>query len=179
MKLLIVVDFQNDFVDGALGVPNASKLEPIIYEKVKTFKANGDDVLFTMDTHRESYLQTQEGRNLPIPHCLYGTKGWELYGRLKDVAEITIQKETFGAEKLFTFLKGKKYEEIELVGLVSNICVISNAIIAKTILPEARIVVDAKATASFDVRLHEEALDVMEGLQIHIINRGKKNEVRK
>lgn len=172
MRLLIVVDFQNDFVDGSLGFAKAKDLEDRIYQKINQYHQNHDDVLFTFDTHYDNYLGTQEGKNLPVVHCLEGTNGCELYGRIKDMKGYRIKKNTFGASELFTFLKNSRYTEIELVGLVSNICVISNAIIAKASLPEAKIIVDASCTASFDESLHEKALDVMAGLQIEIINRG-------
>ena len=172
MKLLLVIDFQNDFVCGSLGFPQAKDLEEKIYQKIIQYRNNNDDVVYTFDTHYENYLETQEGKNLPIPHCVERTTGWELYGKIKNLEGYQIKKNTFGATELFAFLKNSRYSEIELVGLVSNICVISNAIIAKTVLPEAKIIVDASCTASANQDLHEKALDVMEGLQIEVINRG-------
>ena len=176
MKLLIVVDFQNDFISGTLGFPKALELETGISDKIKTYKARGDDVLFTYDTHYDNYLDTQEGKRLPITHCIKDTWGWELADSIKGDSGYKITKNTFGAPDLFSFLKNTFYEEIELVGLVSNICVVSNAVIAKTASPQARVVVDASLTASSDEDLHEKVLDVMAGLQIDIINRGTKNE---
>lgn len=176
MKLLIVVDFQNDFISGALGFPKAQTLEKGIYDKIKAYKEDNDDVLFTFDTHHENYLETQEGRNLPITHCIKDTWGWDLPDSIKELNGYKIIKNTFGAADLVSFLKNTFYEEIELVGLVSNICVISNAVLAKTATPETKIVVDASLTASFDEGLHEKALDVMTGLQIEVINRGENNE---
>lgn len=170
-KLLIVVDYQNDFVNGSLGFNGAEKLENKIIEKISEYKDN--DVIYTLDTHNENYMDTMEGKNLPVKHCIKNSEGWNLYGRLKDLLKDNqcFEKETFGSTKLFDYLLNNNYESIELVGLVSNICVISNAIIAKTALPEAEIIVDASCTASFDDSLNQKALDVMEGLQIKIINR--------
>lgn len=172
MKLLLVIDFQNDFVDGTLGFEKAKDLENKIYQKIITYQQNNDDIVYTLDTHHEDYLHTQEGQYLPTPHCIEGTLGWELYGKIKNMPGYQIKKNTFGASDLFAFLKNTRYSEIELVGLVSNICVIANAIIAKTVLPEAKVIVDASCTASFNQNLHEKTLDVMEGLQIEVINRG-------
>lgn len=168
MKLLVIVDYQNDFVDGALGFPEAKLLEGKIIEKAKNY----DEIVFTLDTHDDNYLNTQEGKKLSIKHCLYNTHGWQLYGKVNELSGKKFPKNTFGSEELFQYLKTKKYQEIEIVGLVSNICVLANAILAKTALPEAKIIVDASCTDSFDKDLHEKALDIMEGLQIEVINRG-------
>lgn len=176
MKLLIVVDYQNDFISGTLGFENAKTFEKGILNKIKKYKEENNDVLFTMDTHNEDYLNTQEGRYLPIVHCVKDTWGWEVIESIKDFNVYKIEKNTFGAPDLFSFLKNTYYEEIELVGLVSNICVISNAIIAKTAAPNTRVIVDASLTGSNDLELHEKALDVMLGLQIDVINRGANNE---
>ena len=170
-KLLIVVDFQNDFVNGSLGFDGAEKLENKIIQKISKYKDN--NIIYTLDTHYENYMNTMEGKNLPVMHCIKNSEGWNLYGKLKDLLKDhqCFEKETFGSTKLFEYLIKNNYDSIELVGLVSNICIISNAIIAKTALPEAEIIVDASCTASFDDILNEKALDVMEGLQIKIINR--------
>ncbi|WP_426349987.1 cysteine hydrolase family protein [Alloiococcus sp. CFN-8] len=173
-KLLIVVDYQKDFVDGSLGFSKAVELENNIYNKIIDYKEHGNEVVFTYDTHPENYLSTQEGRNLPVEHCIKGREGWELYGRidsLKSSEDIIFEKGTFGSLDLANYLKGKAYDSIELVGLVSNICVISNGILAKSALPEAEIIVDAQCTASFDDSMNEKVLDVMEGLQIRVVNR--------
>lgn len=176
MKLLIVVDFQNDFISGALGFPKAQTLEKGIYDKIRAYRDNNDDVLFTFDTHYDNYLETQEGKHLPITHCIKDSWGWQLPESFKDLKGYRLIKNTFAAADLLSFLNNTFYEEIELVGLVTNICVIANAIIAKTAAPETKIIVDAALTASFDEDLHEKALDVMAGLQIEVSNRGLKNE---
>lgn len=173
-KLLIVVDYQNDFVSGSLGFPKAQELETKIASKIKTYRQNGDDVIFTFDTHGENYMDTQEGKNLPVKHCICNTKGWELYNSVADMKndnDVCFNKNSFGSPELFRYLCDHPYESIELVGVVSNICVISNAILAKTALTEVPVTVDAACVASNDDSLNEKALDVMESLQIKVINR--------
>lgn len=174
MKCLIVVDYQVDFVVGALGFYKAVALEDKIAEKISEYRASGGEIIFTFDTHRDNYMQTQEGRKLPIPHCIDGTEGHKLYGRIaaaKSNADKCIYKHTFGSDELMDYLRGRHYDSIELVGVVSNICVLSNAIIAKTALPEVPVIVDAACTASNDDSLHNAAMDVMQELQINVINR--------
>ena len=171
-----IVDFQNDFISGSLGFPKAETLEKGIQDIIKKYQDNNDDVLFTFDTHYGNYLETHEGKHLPTVHCVKDSWGWELPESIKAFNGYKIIKNTFGAPDLFSFLKNTFYEEIKLIGLVSNICVISNAIIAKTASPETKIIVDASLTASYDEALHEKALDVMTGLQIEVINRGVNNE---
>lgn len=171
-KLLIVVDFQNDFVNGSLGFPKAVFLERPICEKIDSYRRDGGDVLFTFDTHTKEYLSTSEGRKLPIEHCIRGTEGWNLYGevgRKMQESDIRIEKVTFGSSGLMDYLRKNPYDVVELAGLVSNICVISNAVIAKAALPEAEIIVDADCTSCFDEEMNQKALDVMEGLQITIL----------
>lgn len=177
MKLLVVVDYQNDFVSGSLGFPEAAKLELPIMKKIQSYLLDGHEVVFTLDTHASNYLDTAEGKLLPIPHCIKGTDGHRLSGnvaRVSKFASAIFEKGTFGCEALMEYILDGKYEEIELVGLVSNICVLSNAIIAKTAAPEALITVDASCTAAADPVAHEKALDVMQGLLINVINRKKK-----
>lgn len=173
-KLLIVVDYQNDFVSGSLGFEKAVSLEQRIAEKIIRYQKNGDEVIFTLDTHTPDYLYTQEGRNLPVAHCIKGTQGWNLYGKiaeLKREGDACFEKPAFGSAELFEYLKDKRYESVELAGVVTNICVVSNAVIAKTVLPETPVMVDAACVASNDDRLNEAALDVMASLQIQILNR--------
>jgi nicotinamidase-related amidase len=173
-KCLIVVDYQNDFVSGSLGFPGAAELERYIVQKIKQYRDNGGEVVFTFDTHGEDYMNTKEGRNLPVAHCLKDTDGHKLYGQVSDLIQESdkqLCKNTFGSDALYMYLRMEAFESIELVGLVSNICVISNAILAKTAQPETPVIVDAKCTASHDSKLNQAALDVMESLQIQIINR--------
>ncbi len=170
-RLLVVVDFQKDFVDGTLGFDSAPALAEPIMGKVRRYQQAGDDVVVTMDTHGEDYLTTQEGKRLPVAHCIKGTPGWEVYGGVKAlVADCPMfEKPTFGSGLLFDYLRQHTYQAIELVGLVSNICLISNAVVAKTAQPEAEIIVDSACTASFDPTLHEAALAVLRGLQVTVL----------
>ena len=183
-RLLIVVDYQNDFVDGALGFEGAELLDERIANKIDEYRESGDYVSFTYDTHHKDYLETFEGANLPIPHCIEGSEGHELYGRvatkLRDSDDV-FMKPTFGSTALFERLMKRQsvaagigaqpFEAIELVGLVSNMCVLSNAIIARTACRNVPIIVDASCTAAPDPAMNEKALDIMEGLQIKVINR--------
>jgi len=170
-KLLLVVDFQNDFVDGSLGFDDAEDVVEPIYAKIEEYKDNGDDIIFTRDTHDENYLKTQEGKNLPVKHCIINTHGWEIYGEANQYADKVFDKPSFGSLELGNYLKDKDYDYIELAGLVSNICIISTAVIVKAALPEALIVVDERLTDSYDKKLHEEALNVMEGFQVKVIRK--------
>lgn len=173
-KLLVVVDYQNDFVSGSLGFEEAKQLEDYIYQSIITYKNNQDDILYTFDTHQDNYLTLQEGKSLPIPHCLENSTGWKLYGKINsvlDTADHQIKKVSFGSLELGNYLKEHPYDEITFVGVVSNICVISNAVIAKAALPEAIINIDVKGIASNDLSLQQKALDIMENLQMKIINK--------
>ena len=171
-KCIIVVDYQNDFVSGALGFPGAEKLESVIVEKLKTYIKDGHDIIFTLDTHMSDYLETQEGKRLPIVHCIDNSFGHNVYGRVNDYlkhAKKVFRKSTYGSLELGDFLSKQAYDEIEVVGLVTNICVISNVIIAKAALPEARIVVDMNACNSYNESLHQQTLNILEGMHIDII----------
>ena len=175
-RYLFVIDYQNDFVDGALGFPGAEKLDKKIAAKIREYgKGN---VLFTRDTHFDNYLDTREGRNLPVKHCIKGSFGWEVYGETaKALAEVeapAIDKLVFGmdvSDPAVAAVLPETAEEIELVGLVSNICVVSNAVVLQSKYPEATIVVDAACTDSFDKTLHEKVLDVLEGFQVKVTGR--------
>ncbi|WP_303870841.1 cysteine hydrolase family protein [Acetobacterium wieringae] len=173
-SILLVIDYQQDFVDGALGFPQAVLLEEPIAKKIMAYRQNGQEILFTYDTHTADYLNTQEGRNLPVVHCIKGTPGWALYGKVAKLqrdTDICIEKIAFGSMELAEFLAENQYDQVELVGVVSNICLISDAVLAKAALPEAQIIVDASCVASNDDCLNAAALDVMASMQICIINR--------
>lgn len=179
-KLLVVIDYQKDFVDGTLGFEKAVTLEQGISDKVNKYLKNGDKVLFTYDTHYGEYLQTREGKNLPILHCIKGTNGHKLYGKIDDFSNsentMHYEKKGFGIspEDMIQIANevGEDIKEIELVGVVTNICVISNVVLFQSQYRNADIIVDASLCASFDDSLHEKALDVIEGLQGKVINRG-------
>lgn len=168
-KILVVVDYQNDFVNGSLGFEGAENLDEKICKKIEEYKDH--EVVHTLDTHNEDYLRTQEGKNLPVVHCIEGTDGHDNYGKTGELLKGTraFLKPTFGSWELGEYLKNGKYDVVELCGLVSNICVISNAVIAKTALPEAEIIVDKDCTSSFDEKLNDAVLSVMKGLQITVI----------
>ena len=175
-RYLFVIDYQKDFVDGALGFPGAELLDEKIARKVLEYGKGR--VLFTRDTHFENYLQTREGKNLPVVHCIKDTPGWEVYGQtaqaLVEVEAKAIDKLVFGmdvTDPATAAVLPEAADEIELVGLVSNICVVSNAVVLQSKYPEATIIVDAGCTDSFDKSLHEKVLDVLSGFQVKIINR--------
>lgn len=175
-RYLFVIDYQNDFVDGALGFPGAEKLDGPIAEKIRAYGKGR--VYFTRDTHFENYLSTREGRNLPVVHCVKGTPGWQVYGEtakaLAEVEAVGIDKLSFGmdvSDPAVAAVLPETAGEIELVGLVSNICVVSNAVVLQSRYPDATVIVDAACTASFDKDLHEKVLDVLGGFQTKVINR--------
>lgn len=175
-RYLFVIDYQNDFVDGALGFPGAEKLDERIAAKVRAYGKG--HVLFTRDTHFENYLETREGKNLPVVHCIKGTDGWQVYGETaKALAEVEapgIDKLVFGmdvTDPATAAVLPQQADEIELVGLVSNICVVSNAVVLQSKYPEATIIVDAACTASFDNSLNDKVLDVLAGFQVKVTNR--------
>ena len=174
-KLLIVVDYQNDFVSGSLALAGADKLEEPIAAKIRAYRALGDQgqIIFTMDTHDRHYRETLENKYLPVVHCLEGEDGWQLYGRigeLREEGDISFDKPTFGSWELGEYLRGHKdsFESIEFAGVVTNICVISNIAIAKAALPEAPIIVDAGCVASNDDDLQKAALDVMGSVHVEV-----------
>ena len=172
MNLLVVIDFQTDFVTGALGFPDAGKYEMPILKKIQNYLLNGDEVVFTLDTHASNYLDTEEGRKLPVPHCIKGTEGHKLYGnvaRISKFASAVFEKGTFGSEALFEYILDGKYEKIELCGFESNVSVLSNAVIAKTAAPYAEIIVDSECTGCADPVINAKALDVMRSMQIRVI----------
>lgn len=173
MKILVVVDMQNDFIDGALGTPEARKIVPAVAEKIRNWPG---EVYATQDTHQADYLATQEGRNLPVPHCVEGTRGWEIAPAIREaMTDFTcLAKPTFGSRSLAETLaivdQNQPIEEIVLVGLCTDICVISNAMLLKAFLPETPIRVDAACCAGVTPESHRNALDAMRQCQIMIDN---------
>ena len=168
MKILVVVDMQNDFISGSLGSDMAKSIVPTVVEKVKNFDGK---VIFTRDTHFEDYMQTQEGKNLPVMHCVKDTDGWQICDELLPFADIVIDKETFGSVDLPLIIKdyGEDVDMIELCGLCTDICVISNAVILKAAFTEAKMRVCANACAGVTEKSHQNALDAMKMIQIEII----------
>lgn len=170
--ILIVVDMQNDFIDGALGTKEAIAIVPRVKEKIEGFQG---PVYYTRDTHPEQYLETQEGKNLPVPHCIRGTKGWEIRPELDALRKTEpIDKVTFGSKELGPMLVRADEEDpvgsITFIGLCTDICVISNVMIAKAFLPEVPIIVDAACCAGVTPQSHLNALQAMKMCQIQIEN---------
>jgi nicotinamidase-related amidase len=170
--VLVVVDMQNDFIDGALGTKEAAAIVDNVRKKIEGFEGT---VLFTRDTHYEDYMDTQEGSNLPVPHCIKGTKGWEIREELEALRTTeAIDKVTFGSSKLPEVLH-KMHEEnpiesITFVGLCTDICVISNVMVTKAFLPEVPIIVDAACCAGVTPESHKNALDAMKVCQVKVEN---------
>ena len=171
-NVLIVVDMQNDFIDGALGTAEAVQIVPKVARKIKDFRGK---IIFTRDTHEEDYMETQEGSKLPVPHCIRGTKGWEIREELEEIrtGEV-IDKVTFGSKELGSMLTEMNEEDpiesITLIGLCTDICVISNALLIKAHLPEVRMIVDAECCAGVTPESHKNALAAMKMCQIEIEN---------
>ncbi len=179
MKVLIVVDMQKDFVDGALGTPEAAAIVPKVTEKIRGWQG---PIAVTYDTHQADYLDTQEGKNLPVAHCIEGTDGWELNDRVaraleekgRETAVEIFRKPTFGsvalAHRLSALAAEEELEEIVLIGLCTDICVISNALLVKACLPEVPITVDAACCAGVTPESHGNALSAMRLCQIAVEN---------
>lgn len=175
MKILVVVDMQNDFVNGSLGSGEAERIVPLVAEKIRHVQAADGTVLFTMDTHDASYLETQEGQRLPVAHCIKGTNGWELHPAIQNACEGVPRfygKGTFGSVTLAEELSCMAPESVELVGLCTDICVISNAFLLKAYLPNVPIIVDASCCAGVTPESHRNALAAMKACQIEIHNEG-------
>ena len=171
-KLLLVIDMQKDFIDGALGTKEAQSILPAVIEKVRSFDG---DVIFTRDTHFDNYMETQEGRNLPVPHCIKGTPGWELAPELEKLRQErnapVFDKLTFGCKDLPAYLAEhypEGLESAELIGVCTDICVISNALLVKVFFPELPVSVTASLCAGVSPQSHENALEAMKMCQITV-----------
>ena len=170
-KYLIVVDMQKDFVNGSLGTKEAERIVPAVLQKVENFEG---EILFTKDTHFENYLSTREGKQLPVEHCIKGTDGWMLIEELEQYcashSSVVYEKNTFGCKKLAEDMLAQQEREsigsIELIGLCTDICVVSNALLLKAFLPEVEIAVDAGCCAGVTPAAHQAALQTMESCQI-------------
>ena len=169
--ILVVVDMQNDFIDGALGTKEAVSIVPLVKDKITNFTGK---VLFTRDTHQDNYLSTQEGRNLPVPHCIKETEGWQIRHELDELRQTeAIDKPSFGSVELGQLLVNENAKEsinsITFVGLCTDICVISNAMLTKAFLPEVQIIIDSKCCAGVTPESHETALSAMKACQIKVV----------
>lgn len=164
-KTLIVVDMQKDFIDGSLGTKEAEAIVERVKHKIAQYKERGDEIIFTRDTHQEDYLNTNEGRHLPVVHCIKGTDGWEIAEGLEVPGAIYIDKSSFG------YMNWKDYhlEEVEMVGLCTDICVVSNALIIKATYPEIKVTVDARCCAGVTPESHNAALTTMKMCQVEVV----------
>ena len=167
-NVLIVVDMQDDFISGPLGSPEARAIIPAIKEKINLAEKNGWEIIFTRDTHRANYLETNEGKHLPVEHCITGTPGWCITSELNQPKYKHINKPSFGYTNWEAWID-PEVEIIEIVGLVSNICVVSNALILKAFYPEAEIIVDSACCAGTSKEAHEAALTVMKSCQVTVV----------
>ena len=169
-KVLVVVDMQNDFITGTLGTKEAQAIVPAAAEKIRQRKAEGYEIFVTMDTHGADYLNTQEGKHLPVEHCIRESTGWELQQDIAAAAgESRIyEKNTFGSKELMSDLAEMQPECIEFIGLCTDICVVSNALGVKAWLPETPIYVDSRCCAGVTPQSHQAALDTMASCQIQI-----------
>lgn len=180
-RILIVVDMQKDFVDGALGTKEAAAIVEPVVSKIRDFDGR---IIATLDTHQQDYLDTAEGKKLPVPHCIKGTDGWQLHDKVRQAlskkAYKTVEKGTFGSVELAGELRslwekgGKNSIEAELVGLCTDICVVSNALLLKAYIPEMRIVVDADCCAGVTPKTHQAALETMQMCQIEVVSKDNK-----
>ena len=164
-KTLIVVDMQKDFIDGALGSKEAVAIVENVKKKIVFYKENGHEIIFTRDTHQENYMETNEGKHLPVPHCIEGTDGWQIADGLEVEGAIYINKPNFG------YVNWKEYalEEVEMVGLCTDICVVSNALILKATFPEINVTVDASCCAGVTPDSHKAALTTMKMCQVEVV----------
>ena len=169
MKILVVVDMQKDFIDGALGTPEAVAIVPYVKQVIENFDGN---VLFTRDTHFDNYMDTQEGKNLPVRHCVKGTSGWEIHSELEVLRKTEpLDKVTFGSSELPQILaREQDLESVTFLGLCTDICVISNVMITKAFFPEVPVIVDAKGCAGVTPESHKNALAAMRMCQVNVIN---------
>jgi nicotinamidase-related amidase len=173
-KVLVVIDMQKDFVDGALRNEEAIAIVPYVKKKILDAKENGETILFTMDTHGEDYMDTEEGKNLPVPHCIRGSEGWQILKELEPevYGDEIFEKETFGSTALARYFEEKKdeIEAVEFIGVCTDICVISNVMLAKAVMPNKVITVDAAGCAGVTTQSHKTALDAMKACHIRIEN---------
>lgn len=169
-KVLVVVDMQNDFISGSLGTKEAQNIVGNVVERIKKCKAQGYDILVTLDTHGEDYMSTQEGKKLPVEHCIKGTTGWELAPEVAGAVNGCKQYEkgTFGSKELVQNLVQMNPEEIEFIGLCTDICVVSNVLLTKAWLTETPLVVDSRCCAGVTPESHEAALNTMASCQVEV-----------
>lgn len=164
-KTLIVVDMQKDFIDGSLGTKEAVAIVDNVKKKIAAYQAAGEEIIFTRDTHQADYLSTNEGKHLPVEHCIEGTDGWKIWEGLEVPGAIYIDKPTFGYTKWADY----NLEEVEMIGLCTDICVVSNALMIKAVFPEIKVTVDASCCAGVTPESHAAALTTMKMCQVEVI----------
>lgn len=171
MKYLIVVDMQNDFINGALGTGEAEAIVSKVAKKINDYKEEGNRVIFTRDTHSNNYLETREGKALPVKHCIINTDGWEISDKLDTAHSTIINKPTFGSLEMIDFIKAEieTVDQIELVGVCTDICVVTNALLLKTNFPEIPIIVDAACCAGVTPKTHQYAIETMKMCQVKVM----------
>ncbi len=165
MKTLIVIDMQNDFIDGSLGTSEAVDIVENVKNKIQEYSKRGDEIIFTRDTHHEDYMETNEGKHLPVVHCIEGTEGWQIREGLYVEGAAIIDKPSFG----YTGWGEFAFEEVELIGLCTDICVVSNALILKAQFPEIKVSVDSSCCAGVTPESHEAALTTMKMCQVEVV----------
>ena len=169
MKTLIVVDMQNDFISGSLGSKEAQAIVPNVKRKIEEYRNRGDMIIFTRDTHFSNYLKTNEGKHLPVEHCIKNTYGWQIADELEVDGSDIVDKPTFSYIYWDSHIGFEEAEEIELIGLCTDICVVSNALLLKALFPNANIIVDASCCAGVTPEKHKAALEIMKSCQINVI----------
>lgn len=167
-KILIVVDMQRDFIDGTLGTPEAVAIVPKVIEKIEKYEKEGGTVIYTKDTHFDNYSETREGRKLPVPHCIKGTPGHDIPPEIQRGHSLVFEKLTFGSVELVDYLGSIDFDEIELIGLCTDICVVSNALMIKAHFPECEVAVDSACCAGVTPETHAAALTTMKMCQITV-----------
>lgn len=173
-RALVVIDYQVDFVVGSMGSANALAIEPLLFDKVTDYMDSGIDVFFTRDVHDTvTYPNTSEGREFPTLHCIEGTEGSEIFGRLRRLSQMSsvFVKNTFGCRELVSHLYSNGYTDVELCGVATNVCVLVNAVLIKNAMPECNVIVNPDLVASYDSELGEKALDVMKSIGINVLGR--------
>ena len=168
-EVLIVIDMQKDFLTGALANANEKTVTKNVKKKIQSWRNAGKEILFTRDTHGENYMQTQEGKILPVPHCIKNTDGWQIVEGLNEPTDKVFDKPTFGSVELATYVQAGGYDRVELVGVCTDICVVSNAILIKAFCPETVVAVDGACCAGVTQESHDAALKTMAACQVELV----------
>ena len=168
-KALIVIDMQNDFVFDALGSADAQKILPNVIKRIEKARADGEQVIFTRDSHENDYLTTQEGRKLPVPHCIKGTRVWAICDGLYQSGDLVFDKPVFGSIELAKYLQQKSFDSIEFIGVCTDICVVSNVLLAKAVCLQTEVFVRENCCAGLSKDKHNAALETMRSCQVTVL----------